>query len=206
LTAFAPRTQWPQRGRWRLGATLAALLKASSPEPSLRAVATSEPELLRQRDPGAWRALFEREMPAIYQYSASRLGSPTEAEDATSEVFEAAWEHAGSFADQGLPARAWLFGIARNVVNTRRRKWVQRPPALALETFDGGEADPALDPALIDLAHAVGALDQGYAEVITLRFLHGLSLQETADVLRTTVDAVKGRQARALVEMRKTLG
>jgi len=198
--------QWQQVARFGLGSTLAALLKSSSPEPSLRVVPHSEPELLRQRDPGAWRVLFEREMPAIYQYSASRLGSPTEAEDATSEVFEAAWEHAGSFSDQGLPARAWLFGIARNVVNTRRRKWVQRPPALALETFDGGEADPALDPALIDLARAVDSLEQAHAEVITLRFLHGLSLQETADVLRTTVDAVKGRQARALMEMRKALG
>jgi RNA polymerase sigma-70 factor (ECF subfamily) len=161
--------------------------------------------MLRRRDPGAWRALFEREMPAIYQYTASRLGSPTEAEDATSEVFEAAWEHAHTFADQGLPARAWLFGIARNVINTHRRKWVQRPPALALDAFDGGEADPALDPALIDLAHAVGSLEQGNVEVITLRFLHGLSLQETSDVLGITVDAVKGRQARALIEMRKTL-
>lgn len=195
-----------QRGRSVLGWLLATAFKAVSAESSLRAMRTSEPELLRRRDAGAWRSLFEREMPAIYQYAASRLGSPTESEDATSEVFEEAWEHADSFADQGLPARAWLFGIARNVVNTHRRKWLQRPPALALDAFDGGEPDPALDPAIIDLAHAVAALGQGYAEVITLRFLHGLSLQETAEVLQTTVDAVKGRQARALSEMRKSLG
>lgn len=206
MTAFSPGLPWRGRRRWGLRSILAAALTAAGVEPARRAVLASEPELLQRRDPAAWRALFEREMPAIYRYSASRLLSPAEAEDATSETFAEAWEHADSFADQGLPARAWLFGIARNVVNTHRRKLVRRPPPLALETFDAGKSDPALDPALIDLAHAVSALDHGHAEVITLRFLHGLSLQETAGVLGTTVDAVKGRQARALVEMRKALG
>jgi len=57
----------------------------------------------------------------------------------------------------------------------------------------------------MDLARAVASLAPGHGEVINLRFIHGLSLQETAEVLGTTVDGVKGRQARALAELRQHL-
>lgn len=188
-------------GRW-----LKAL--ASFPDrtaPDLRPVPRSEVDLLRRRDPDAWRTFFEREMPAIYKYAMSRLGNPSEAEDVTSQVFEEAWDHAGSVEDHGLPARAWLFGIARNVVNTHRRKWTRRPAIVALEGFDGGAVDPSLSPELMDLARGIAMLDRSHSEVISLRFINGLSLQETAAVLGTSIDGVKGRQARALAELRRHL-
>jgi RNA polymerase sigma-70 factor (ECF subfamily) len=159
--------------------------------------------LLRKRDPEAWNDLFLVEHPAIYRYALSRLGDPAEAEDATSHVFTEAWEHAEALEDQGLPARAWLFGIARNVVNSRRRRWLQRPPALTLEAFDQPTHDLSTSPEMLDLAGAITALDHAHSEVITLRFIHGLSLQETAVALGTSVDAIKGRQARALAQLRK---
>jgi RNA polymerase sigma-70 factor (ECF subfamily) len=160
---------------------------------------------LRGRDHDAWRALFDREMPAIYRYALSRLGDGTAAEDATSEVFEQAWEHAHTLDDQGLPARAWLFGIARHVVNSVRRSWFRRPPQVALESFDGGAADHGLSPERLDLARAIAALEPGHGEIVSLRFIHGLSLQETAAALSLSVDAVKGRQARALMALRARL-
>ncbi len=203
VTALPWRQPAAQRGIGRWFAALANFPDRDSPE--LHSMPQSEGDLLRRRDPEAWRTFFEREMPAIYRYAMSRLGQPPDAEDATSQVFAEAWDHADSFADHGLPARAWLFGIARNVVNTQRRKWGRRPPIVALDGFDGGEHDPALDAELIDLAHGVASLDRGHAEVISLRFVHGLSLQETAAVLGTSVDGVKGRQARALAELRKHL-
>jgi RNA polymerase sigma-70 factor (ECF subfamily) len=144
-------------------------------------------------------------MPAIFRYVRGRLGSADEAEDVASAVFEQAWKNAESFEFQGLPARAWLFGIARNVVATQRRKWFRAPPHFQLEGFDRPHHDEALDPELIDLARAVKALGRSQAEVVTLRFIHGLSLDETATVLRTSVDAVKGRQARALATLKAKL-
>jgi DNA-directed RNA polymerase specialized sigma24 family protein len=132
-----------------------------------------------------------------YRYAAARLGPVVEAEDAASQVFAEAWEHAATLEERGLPVRAWLFGIARNVVNGHRRRWLQRPPALALEDHDAGVSDPALESDRIDLARAIGEPDGGWAEVVTLRFGHGRSLQETAGVLGLSLDAAKGRQARA---------
>lgn len=157
---------------------------------------------LRKRDPVAWQQFFSAEMPGVFRYARSRLCDADEAEDAASHVFEEAWEHAGSFEDQGLPPRAWLFGIARNVVGTYRRRWLRRPPMLVIEDHETAANDEALSPDQFDLAEAITRLDRGHAEVVTLRFIHGLSLAETAEALRVSVDAIKGRQARALTELR----
>ncbi|MEO8539513.1 MAG: sigma-70 family RNA polymerase sigma factor [bacterium] len=169
------------------------------------AEATLEHEALRRRDQDAWRKVFETEHSAIYRYAIGRLGSPTDAEDATSQVFAEAWEHAPTYEDHGLPVRAWLFGIARNVVNSHRRRLIQRPPQLSLEDHDRADHDPALDADRLDLAKAVATLELSWAEVVTLRFIHGLSVAETASALGLSVDAVKGKQARALAQLRKSL-
>lgn len=170
------------------------------------AVAGATVAALRERDPGAWRVLFTEEMAAIYRYALSRVGSAADAEDLASQVFEEAWRSAHSLEDVGLPPRAWLFGIARNVVSGHRRRLFRRPPQVAIEAYDGSGNDPALAPDLIDLARAIARLSGPQAEVISLRFIHGLSLQETASVLKTTADGVKGRQARALAALRDLLG
>jgi RNA polymerase sigma-70 factor (ECF subfamily) len=161
--------------------------------------------LLRQRDPRAWRDFFLRETPAIFRYVRARLDSAEDAEDLTSQVFEEAWRHIETLQDRGLPPRAWLYGIARNVVGTHRRRLFQRPPILAIEAFDGTGGDPAGTPETLDMVRAITSLKRSQAEIIALRFVHGLSLQETAMALGTSVDGVKGRQARALAELRDRL-
>lgn len=192
----------PHAYRNVFGLLLAVRRLAPTPAP---AITPTEAARLRDRDPDTWRALFEREMPALYRYAFSRLGNASEAEDATSQVFAEAWEHADAFQDQGLPARAWLFGIARNVINTHRRRFFGRPPAVAIEAFDGASHDPGLDTDLLDLARSLTLIEAAHAEVISLRFIHGLSLQETAVALGTSVDGVKGRQARALARLKDQL-
>lgn len=161
--------------------------------------------LIREQDPEAWRAFFEQEMPAIYRYAYARLGDPGRAEDATGEVFEHAWKSAGALEDLGHPPRAWLFGIAKNVVNSHRRWLFRRAPEVSIEAFDGSCDDPAISPEKLDLVRAITTLDRAHAEVVTLRFLHGLSLAETAATIGVSVDAVKGRQARALLALREVL-
>jgi RNA polymerase sigma factor (sigma-70 family) len=76
---------------------------------------------------------------------------------------------------------------------------------LALEAFDAPDERMAMDAETLDLARAIQGLDRVQAEVVSLRFIFGLSLQETAAVLGTSVDGVKGRQARALKALRDAL-
>jgi RNA polymerase sigma-70 factor (ECF subfamily) len=190
---------------WRV-AGFAAALRA---DPALPPRATGvEPSAgaLRDRDPWAWRALFEREMPAIFRYARLRLGDVHRAEDATAEVFEQAWRSVDSFEERGLPARAWLFGIARNVVGSHRRWLFKQPPQATLEAFDVPDGRGGLSTDRLDLARAIAELEPTHAEVVILRFIHDLSLEATASTLGITVDAVKGRQARALLVLRERIG
>ena len=145
-------------------------------------------------------------MRAIYRYAYGRLGDVGRAEDATADVFESAWRSAASFTDRGVPPRAWLFGIARHVVGTHWRRWFRQPPQISLGGFEVAASDGVVDHDSLDLARAIARLDPAHAEVITLRFLHGLSLEESAAALNVTIDAIKGRQARALVALRDQVG
>ncbi len=162
-------------------------------------------EDLRQRDPGAWHALLTQETPAIYRYAHARLGSVEDAEDVTSEVLEEAWRCIPSLQDRGLPPRSWLFGIAAKVVARHWRRHFRRPPTLSIAAFDGSGGDPASSTDTLDLVREIAALKREHAEVIVLRFIHELSLHETAAALSVSVDSVKGRQARALAELRRRL-
>lgn len=198
--AALPGRTLPVPAALRFGRFLATLGVSGSGAASRSSV---EIQLLQQRDPEAWQDFFLQQMPAIYQYVASRVASVSEAEDVTSEVFEAAWAKAGRLQDRGLPARAWLFGIARNVVNGHRRSWFRRPQPFALNDDLPGAPSPGGDDHV--LADAIARLPSAHAEVINLRFIQGLSLQEAADVLATSVDAIKGRQARALLALREAL-
>ncbi|PFG72968.1 RNA polymerase sigma factor [Tepidiforma thermophila] len=194
---------------WPMGAIALALAADFGGIEAADGPGRAEPgliERLRRREPGAWRELFEREMPAIYRYAYSRVASASDAEDLAALVFEQAWRSAEHLQDRGLPARAWLFGIARHVVTEHRRRLFRAPPVVALEAFDG--ADPGLEghDEQVALAKAVASLPRADAEVVTLRFLHGLSLAETAEAMGATVDAVKSRQTRALRKLRELLG
>lgn len=193
----------PAAGQLRFGQFLAAMESSSfgADDPGL--APRSPVDRLRNRDPGAWRDFFSAEMPAIYQYVSTRVPAGPEAEDLTSEVFEAAWASASRLQDRGLPPRAWLFGIARNVLKEHRRRWWRRPPAFALTPDHHAVQAPVGDD--LALADAIARLPAGHAEVINLRFVQGLSLQETADALGVTTDSVKGRQSRALLALRKSL-
>ena len=203
MNTLAVLQAWQPRPRRGFRALLAAFVR--QPVGKGRTASSLLHEALRQRDPDAWREVFEAEHSAIYRYASGRIGAGAEAEDITSQVFAEAWEHAANFDDRGLPVRAWLFGIARNIVNGHRRRLVLRPPVLTLEAFDQVGDDPRLDVERLDLVKALNALEQSRAEVLTLRFIHGLSAQETANVLGVSVDAVKSKQARSLAELRRLL-
>jgi RNA polymerase sigma-70 factor (ECF subfamily) len=88
----------------------------------------------------------------------------------------------------------------------RRRSLLRRPPALALEAFDQPQTEVRLDASQLDLAHGIQRLPRDLGEVVTLRFLHGLTADETASVLNVPVPTVKSRQLRALTQLRKWLG
>ena len=139
-----------------------------------------------------------------------RSGSRQLAEDLTSETFLRALRGIGSFTWQGRDVGAWFVTIARNLIADHYKSGRYR---LELTTDDvtASGAAPAVDgpedAVLASLQNtvvlqAVRQLGAEQQECIVLRFLQGMSVTETAQIMGKNEGAIKALQYRAI----RTLG
>lgn len=163
----------------------------------------------RAGSPEAFAALYERLAGQVAGYLRSR-GVP-DVEDATSEVFLAVFTGLERFEGDGDRFRAWVFTIAHRRSVDRWRRAGRSP---ALEPLD--EAPPPLVPsaeegALVALGddrvrELLGLLSPDQRDVLLLRVVADLSLEQVAAVLGKREGAVKALQHRALERLRRHLG
>jgi RNA polymerase sigma-70 factor (ECF subfamily) len=74
------------------------------------------------RDPDAFAAFYLAHLERVQRFVARRVSDPHLAADLTAEVFLAAVDSAQSYQpERGVP-EAWLFGVARNVMNAEFRR------------------------------------------------------------------------------------
>ena len=166
------------------------------------ALGMDEPALVghaQAGDAGAFSALFEAYHAQITGYLYRLVGDREVAEDLAQDTFIKAYRALGRTSDD-LNFRAWLYRIATNTATSyfRRRKiiqWLPFGPATPEPTGDARLAEALGERELIEAALA--RLNAGYATVLLLRHQQGLSLEETAAVLGTSVNAAKVRLFRA---------
>lgn len=156
-----------------------------------------------QRNPQAFRRLYEEYAGPVYRYLYSRVGNQADAEDLTSQVFLKALEELGKFRNQG-GFRAWLFAIARSrAVDYYRKQHAE----LSLDEVDlgSGEPDPlaaAMHQGEIErMRKRIVALREEEQELIRLRYVAGLTYAEIADVLKRSEGAVKKALYRLLARL-----
>ncbi len=158
-------------------------------------------------DRPSFEAIYRELRGPIYGYCHSRLGTAHAAEDATQQVFTQALAKFHTCRDDST--RAWLFTIARNVTANLIRGW---RPSSSFETVPDiptsarSPEDAAVAADLTGrLVVGIDRLTKEQREVIHLRF-SGVSLAETAAILRTSEGAVKQLQHRAVLRLRTSLG
>lgn len=96
--------------------------------------------------------------------------------------------------------RTFLFPVVKNTaLNARKRATRAAGEDAASEELEA--AAPQDDPA-DDLDHLLGGLADGQRDVVLLRFVDGLSLQEVAETLAIPVGTVKSRLHNALETLR----
>ncbi len=175
-----------------------------------------ESELIEKAKQGDLDA-FER-LVAIHQGLAHRVAflltnNTADAQDAVQEAFMKAHGALKRFRS-GAPFRPWLMRIVTNEAKNRLRH-AGRHSRLELRLVQGhssGGAAPSPEEVTIAeerrsaLLAAVSALKSKEKEVITYRFLMGLTEQETAAALRCPKGTVKSRLSRALESLRIGLG
>ena len=154
---------------------------------------------LRNREPAAWTALFETHRDLVFRLAFSQVGDRELAEDIAGQVFLEAIEGIRRYRDRGAPLEAWLVTITRHrsldALRKRRREAVTRLAAPHSEL-------PAVSSAL----DALGVLTVEQREVIHLRFVEDLSIEQVALATGRSAGAVKSLQHRALRQLRSQLG
>jgi RNA polymerase sigma-70 factor (ECF subfamily) len=160
-------------------------------------------------DESAFGNLYEHYLADIYHYIYYRVNCRQEAEDLSEAVFLRAWKALDENPPDEVAFRLWLYRIAHNAVVDHYRS---RKEVVGLEAA-AGIADPIKGPeeAVADqekiaaLHRAMQSLSQDHQQVLTYRFIAGLSHAETATIMARSEQAVRALQYRALAGLRDLL-
>lgn len=164
------------------------------------------------RDPKAFGTLFDAYWDAIFKYCYYHCGDWHQAEDLASEVFVKALANLKNFDPSvaGTTFRAWLYGIARNVVVTSYRKTGRQPQDqldTGIELIASGQSVEELVIAAeqhAELRELLDGLPDDQRQLLELR-LAGLNAAEIARTLGRSHDAVRKAQSRAVNGLRDAL-
>lgn len=154
-------------------------------------------------DAGSIAALWRSYAPAVAGYA--RLAGAADPDDLTSEVFLGALRTLRRFAGDEAQFRSWLFTIAyRRLVDERRRQASRVPPP-----------EPAVAPSAEEVAaeslasqrvvELCGRLVPAQREVLALRLVAGLTVDEVAKATGRSPGAVKALQRRGLAALSKLI-
>jgi RNA polymerase sigma-70 factor (ECF subfamily) len=155
--------------------------------------------------------LYDRYNKPIFRYLWARISDRQMAEDLTGEVFARMVAGLPRYRIEGGAFQAWLYRIAHNLlVDEYRKKHGKNEVSLEDIEFVWHSAD---DPEqstdhelfLEKVFTGLRKLNQVQQEILVLRFISDLSLQEVAETVGKSVGAVKIAQHRALKELRGIL-
>jgi len=194
---------------------------AAGSVPTQTPPADNELELVtaaRAGDVAAFETLVNRYERKIFRLGMNITGSREDAEDVMQEAFLKAYEHLPDF--QGNSRfYTWLVRIAVNQALMKLRK--RRPNETSLDQeIETGEDSFFRDvedwgPSPEEryrqaelqgiLSEVIGDLDPSFRIVFQLRDIEELSTEETAEILKLSVPAVKSRLLRARLKLRQKL-
>ncbi|MCP2343488.1 sigma-70 family RNA polymerase sigma factor [Actinomadura rupiterrae] len=165
----------------------------------------------REGDAEAFGRLYDRYLDLVYRYVYYRVGSHSLAEDLCSETFLRAWRRMADFNWQGKDFGAWLVTIARNLVADHFKSGRYRLEVCTADLLEPERPQEGPERAVLDsITHravlaAVRRLGEEQRQCVVLRFLHGLSVAETAVVMGKKTGAVKALQYRAVRSLTRML-
>jgi RNA polymerase sigma-70 factor (ECF subfamily) len=188
-------------------------------QPTIAASADMELALrAKARDADAFRAIMRINNQKLYRLVRSIIRNDSEAEDIVQETYVTAFAHLSSFRGEASLA-TWLSRIAINEALGRLRKTRRAASVISGEpasdahvipfplgaSGDDPERTMAQRQILRLVEQATDTLPDVYRTVFVARVIEGLSMEETADLLRLKPQTVKTRLHRARALVRKQL-
>lgn len=158
----------------------------------------------------AFERLYRALAPVVLGYL--RLQGASEPEDLTSEVFLGAFRGICGFTGSEKAFRSWVFTIAHRRLLDERRRHARRPmmlggpERLAAEPLGGDAEEDAL--ALLGdrrVREICGSIGPDQRDVLLLRLVAGLTVEQVSATLGRTTASVKALQRRGLTCIRRQL-
>ncbi|MBD7996921.1 sigma-70 family RNA polymerase sigma factor [Arthrobacter sp. Sa2CUA1] len=155
-----------------------------------------------------FRALYAAVYPELIRF-VQRRTYPDRAEDVAADTFLVVWRRLDDLPASTGDARAWIFGISRNILlNSRRGE--QRREALGLRLVDASDVpasseDIDLATSRIDLERAWRLLSEVHQEALGLAVFEELTSPQAAAVLGISPVAYRLRLTRARRALRLLL-
>lgn len=157
----------------------------------------------------AWGEIYEEFCGPVTGYLRSK-GAP-DPEDLSSEVFLQVARDIHRFDGDETKFRSWVFVIAHRRLIDERRSIARRPDAIDNLPDDidlaGGDVEEEVMAHLSDakMQEIFETLTEDQRQVLALRIIGDLTLEETALVLHKRVSAIKALQRRALGAVKASL-
>ena len=156
-----------------------------------------------------WEELYLDYSDAIYNYIFLLVGNHEVAEDLTHDTYVKVKHSLKHFRDESSK-KTWLFSIARNTTYDflRRKKIIQFVPFLSSD-IESNQLTPVdylqQQESASDLYAAIKQLKIPHQEVIILRYIHELSIEETATILNWSISKVKSKTFIAMKKLKAEL-
>ena len=156
---------------------------------------------------------------SVYAMALSLLQNEADAEDAAQEAFLKAFRHLASFRAEAKFS-TWLISITLNEARSRlRQRKVLKLQSLDEPLDEQGHVSPALlrdwcevstqtlerQEVRLLLERAIASLPLIYREIVLMRDVEELSVNESAETLGISIGSVKVRLHRARMMLQKTL-
>jgi len=164
--------------------------------------------LLSQKDPAAFKPLYEKYFRRILVFVLRRVNDKELATDITQQVFLKVLTNIGKFQFRGLPFSSWLYRIAVNECNDNFRK-MKRVRWVTLERENIGylyeelTADTTMEDWEKKIPGILQQLKPNELLLIELRFFEGKPFREIAEILNVSEVNVKTKTYRTLQKMKK---
>ncbi|MBN2563123.1 MAG: sigma-70 family RNA polymerase sigma factor [Phycisphaerae bacterium] len=144
--------------------------------------------------------LYREVGPQVWDYLRRRVSDATVAEEALQDTFLAVAKDFDALM-AARSKRAWLIGIARNLLREHVRRAARRRAVSLPEEYPVADP-PAEDFRVEAMRRAIDRLPDAQREVIELRLGHGLTYAEIAEAMAIPIGTVRSRLHNAVATLR----
>lgn len=152
----------------------------------------------------AFREIHDRFSGQVTAFVRAQLGADTTVDEIVNDVFLGVFRGLPRFEGDESGFRSWIFQITRNKINDRHRQTYRRVDTVDLDQGpDPASPDVDLDGIVSSIDDHLDVLTPDQRDVIVLRVIADLSIEEVAAILDKPGGAIKALQHRALLALRR---